>query len=109
MLSSFKNDDGTLTSYQWKGLLKNGKHVLLITEKGDGSLIATSLAVFNLSEKSALDSTEQSYTQLLLQIERWISLGDRSKNNIKITNNTIDIDTQCDKSCESKYLKITIN
>lgn len=103
---SYKNEDGTVTSYEWKGLLKNGMHILLVKESGDGTMISNSLVVFSFAKKSSIYETKSKYTQLLLQIERFVALGDRARTKIEITGNSADIDIKCEKSCESKKMKI---
>lgn len=102
----FKETDGTITSYEWKGRLKNGLHVVVVKEAGSGSLVGNSLAVFRLFPQAAKDGQGKPYTQLRLSVERIVTLGDRADTKISLSGNTVEADVNCGKGCDSKKLKL---
>jgi hypothetical protein len=107
--ASAKTNDGSTITYEWMGQLKNGMHVLLINESGGGTMIATSLAIFKLHSGQAINQDEKKYHQLVLEIQRILTLGDRAQSIVSISGNNIDVDIKCNKTCESKHLKLTLS
>lgn len=106
--ASVKEDDGSTVSYEWKGRLANGMHALVVSEFGGGSMVANSLVVFRFSKHQATDANGKKYPQLLLEIERVVSLGDRAQSKIALKDNEIDVNVECKKTCDSKHLKIML-
>lgn len=99
-------EEGGRISYEWKGRLKNGFHVLLVQEAGGGSLVANSLLVLRLFPRQGLDENAKPYSRLVLEVERIVNLGDRAETELKIKGNAIDVKVQCEKTCTPKSFTV---
>lgn len=84
-------------SYDWIGKLDNGLHVLVTRHSGDGTLVSTDLLVLRVKENQsvyfpdAYKDTRVPYTQILLELVRYVPLGDRAFPTIKILKNNMAV------------------
>ncbi len=104
---SFTTADQEIVSYEWKGKLKNGMHVLIITERGSGTMVATNVGIFKLTKFSSIDESGKSYNKLLLENVRMITGGDRANITLSLKENALGIDIKCSKTCDSKKINVT--
>ena len=105
--ASFTDGEGLSTSYEWKGRLRNGMHVLVVRRHGDGSMVSTHLAVFKISQKPSLVAKGKKYQRLLLEVERLVALGDRASAEVELAGNRVKVAVSCEKTCESRQLALT--
>lgn len=104
--ASFTEADGTSTSYEWKGRLQNGMHVLVIRTHGSGTLVPTHLGVFKVSQKPALAGDGKKYSRLLLEVVRLVTLGDRAIPEVVLAGNRVKVDVTCEKTSASQRFEL---
>lgn len=105
-LVSATDDKRNTTQYEWLGRLKNGMHAIVVSESGDGSMVAKTLAIFSLQKRPSTNETGKTYNRLELTIERFVILGDRGVSTISLKENSILVDVKCDKTCDSKNFTV---
>lgn len=105
---SFADENGTIILYKWLGRFKNGMHALLIKEASSGTLVSNSLGIFALTKRSSMNEKNQEYPQLILEIKRYVGLGDRAETKFSIHENSMNVEVICNKTCESKKFKISV-
>ncbi|MGZ3695478.1 MAG: hypothetical protein ACXWQO_15310 [Bdellovibrionota bacterium] len=103
---SHKTSEGETIRYRYVGKLKNGLHVLEAWSSGSGSLVATDLLVFGLRENSAFDEQGKTYKQLLLELKRIVTLGDRAIAEIRLNGNEIEVNTEFNNNRKPEQKKI---
>ncbi|MES2856927.1 MAG: hypothetical protein V4692_13750 [Bdellovibrionota bacterium] len=107
--ASYTDKDGETVRYDWAGKLKNGMHVIVAKEFGSGSMVSTTLLIFALRERESVDGKGEKYPQLILEVQRVVSLGDRASFTLKTVNNVIDVTVKCGPTCDSKTVKLDLN
>ena len=103
---SYTTGDQEIVAYEWKGKLKNGLHVLILTERGSGTMVATNIAVFKITKLPSIDESGKPYNKLLLENVRMITGGDRANVTLSLKENILGIDVKCSKTCDSKKINL---
>lgn len=106
--ASAKAGGGTF-SYEWIGRAKNGQHVLVTRESGDGTLVSTSLVVAELDGDSGVNEEGKKYLRLPLEVERIVTIGDRAIAQVSISGNTVTVKASFNTSQAAKELKIKLD
>mgnify|MGYP001109134122 FL=1 len=106
-IPSFSTEEGESISYEWKGRLQNGMHVLLTRESGAGTLVSTNLLVFRLKKGTGTKADGKKYRQLNLKIERAVNLGDRAIPIVAIKGNAIEVNSEFNGARKSESKTIT--
>jgi hypothetical protein len=106
--ASTKTEGGTF-SYEWIGRAKNGQHVLVTRESGDGTLVSTSLVIVELESDDGVNEAGKKYLRLPLEVERIVTLGDRAIPQVAINGNIVTVKISFNSKQADKELKIQLD
>ncbi len=84
-------EDGGFFCYEWLGRLKNGLHVLKISDNGGGSGIFQELFFVKFDKGEGYLEDGEKYERLLMSIVRQYTLGDRADAKIDVSDDRVVI------------------
>ena len=102
-----ESDESTI-AYEWKGRTKNGKHLLVIRETSDGTMVPTNLGIFRIRQDQGLSAEGKKYGRVLLELDRLIVLGDRAVADVALKQNRATVKVSCENTCTSRQFTLDL-